>query len=92
MCLVSRGRYKSPEEDFLMKNIILLLIFSSYYVAHVGDVRPLLRARTGTTITIGNNVETTDMGGTTFTNPPIEVGEDYYVFIRLYSSIDVSQT
>jgi hypothetical protein len=26
-----------------------------------------------------------------FTNPPIEVGEDYYVFIRLYSDIDVSQ-
>ena len=30
-------------------------------------------------------------GSTTFTNPPPEVGEDYYIFIRLYSDLDVSR-
>lgn len=74
-----------------MKEIQCRTIFSSYYVAYIGDARQLLQARTGTTIVIGDNSVTTDSRGTTFTNPPIEVGEDYYVFIRLYSTIDVSQ-
>jgi hypothetical protein len=60
-------------------------------VAYVGDAHPLLQAGSGTAIVIGDNGVTTDSRGTTFTNPPIEVGEDYYVFIRLYSTIDVSR-
>ena len=39
---------------------------------------------------IGDNSTTID-GRTTYTNPPPEAGVDYYVFIRLYSDIDVSQ-
>ena len=60
-------------------------------MAYYGDARRLGRF-VSTTITIGDNVMTTDGMRTTFTNPSPEVGEDYYVFIRLYSAIDVSQT
>ena len=59
-------------------------------MAQVGDARSLIS--TQSVIVIGDNGVTTDGRGTNFTNPPPEVGEDYYVFIRLYSAIDVSQT
>ena len=59
-------------------------------MAYVGDARSLIS--TQSMIVIGDNSVTTDDRGTNFTNPPPEVGEDYYVFIRLYSTIDVSQT
>ena len=59
-------------------------------MAHADVATQLAQRRSAITITIGNNGVTT-VGGTTFTNPPPEVGEDYYVFIRLYSAIDVSQ-
>ena len=65
--------------------------FSSYYVAYAEVATQLAEQRSATTIIIGNNGVTT-VGGTIFTNPPPVVGEDYYVFIRLYSAIDVSQT
>ena len=57
-------------------------------MAYYGDAHQL--GRSGIMVTIGDNVVTTDGRGTRFTNPPPEVGEDYYVFIRLYSTIDVS--
>ena len=59
-------------------------------MAHAEVATQLTGRLSGTTITIGNNVMTT-VGGTTYTNPPPEVGEDYYVFIRLYSDLDVSR-
>ena len=59
--------------------------FTSYYVAYFG----VAGLGSGNTITIGNGDPTSD-GSTTFTNPPPVVGDEYYVFIRLYSSIDVS--
>ena len=65
---------------------MLVLIFS-YYVAFVGNASQQLQ----TTFVIGNGSSTSD-GTTTFTNPPPVIGDDYYVFIRLYSSIDVSRS
>ena len=79
--------YSGPKEDFLS---IRYVIFFSYYVTYYGDARRV--PTSGTTITIGDNVVTTDGSGTRFTNPPPEVGVDYYVFIRLYSGFNVSQT
>ena len=64
---------------------MLLLLFFSYYVAYYGDIRQQLRS----TFIIGDNTVTTD-GTTIYTNPPPEIRVNYYVFIRLYSSIDVS--
>ena len=58
-------------------------------MAYVGDARSLIS--TQPMIVIGDNVVTTDDRGTNFTNPPPKIGEDYYIFIRLYSAIDVSQ-
>ena len=60
-------------------------------MAHAEVATQLAEQGSATTIIIGSNVMTT-VGGTTFTNPPPELGEDYYVFIRLYSMLDVSQT
>ena len=56
-------------------------------MAHYGNARQ----QNISTFIIGNNRVTNDGRGTTFTNPPPVVGENYYVFIRLYSTIDVSQ-
>ena len=58
----------------------------SYYVTYYGDVRQQQKS----TFIIGDNGVTTDGRGTTFTNPPPVAEENYYVFIRLYSDIDVS--
>ena len=58
----------------------------SYYVAYAGDAGQQLRS----TFVIGDNSVTRN-GSMTFTNPPPETGVNYYVFIRLYSAIDVSQ-
>ena len=55
-------------------------------MAFVGNVTQPLR----NTFVIGDGIPTTDGMGKTFTNPPPDVGVNYYVFIRLYSSIDVS--
>ena len=82
--------YSGPKEDFLS---IRYVIFFSYYVTYYGDARRV--PTSGTTITIGDNVATNDDRDSnmpiTFTNPPPELGEDYYIFIRLYSTIDVSR-
>ena len=62
-------------------------------MAYAGDVSRVssLNLRTLVmTIVIGDG-RTSENGSTTFTNPPPEVGEDYYIFIRLYSSLDVSR-
>ena len=61
----------------------------SYYVAYAGDAGDDGRQAPSTFI-IGDGIVTND-GTTTFTNPPPETGVNYYVFIRLYSAIDVSQ-
>ena len=55
-------------------------------MAYYGDSHQQFRS---TFIIIGDNTVTTD-GSTIYTNPPPEIGVNYYVFIRLYSSIDVS--
>ena len=70
--------------NIFVGDIFICLLFSSYYVAFRGDSQ-----RGRTSFTIGDGVMTTD-GSTTFTNPRPETGVDYYVFIRLYSGIDVS--
>ena len=54
-------------------------------MAYVGDANRQL-----STFIIGDGTMTSD-GTTTFTNPPPDTGVNYYVFIRLYSSIDVSK-
>ena len=58
-------------------------------MAHAGDVSK--SQNLVMTIIIGDG-RTSEVDSTTFTNPPPEVGEDYYIFIRLYSALDdVSQ-
>ena len=59
-------------------------------MAYAEVATQLAQRQSATTIIIGNNGVST-VGDTTFTNPPPEVGVDYYVFIRLYSNLDVSQ-
>ena len=66
----------------------IFVIYFSYYVAFVGNYSQQRR----TLFIIGNGSTTRDSSGTIFTNPPPEAGVDYYVFIRLYSDIDVSQS
>ena len=63
-----------------------VIYYFSYYVAFVGNAAQQLR----NTFIIGDDVPTTDGMGKIFTNPPPAAGVNYYVFIRLYSSINVS--
>ena len=66
---------------------LIFVIVCRYYVTYSGNFRQQRRSM----FIIGDGTTTTD-GTTTFTNPPPETGVNYYVFIRLYSDIDVSQT
>ena len=55
-------------------------------MAYAGNAGQQLR----NTFVLGDNGASSD-GTHIFTNPPPETGVNYYVFIRLYSSISVSQ-
>ena len=54
-----------------------------YYVAAAFETNELAP------FIIGDNIER-EFEDTTFTNPELTAGETYYVFIRLYSLLDVS--
>ena len=45
--------------------------------------------QSGTTFNVGDGI-TRPYDNTMYPNPALETGVDYYVFVRLFSSIDVS--
>ena len=79
LCFISSPSSSPPPPPSLPS-----LLPSSPYVAFQGDI---INGMSMATVSLGNG-GTTVYNGTTFTNPPLRGGTDYYITVRVFSSVN----